>query len=126
MKKILNFLVVILATLIIIASLAFAFLEARLLFSLEWTIYQSNFFAFLRYLFRFLLCLVALASPILYFISYKQKNSKSIFLFRISQIQLPVIAFFALFLTTNFVNIAVFTLGPIFNLLTLITIPVKK
>ncbi len=126
MKKILNFLVVILAILIIIASLAFAFLEARLIFSLEWTIYQSSFFAFLRYFFRFLLCLVALTSPILYFISYKQKNNKSLFLFRISQVQLQIIAFFALFFTTNFVNIAIFILGTIFNLLALITIPVKK
>lgn len=60
MKKLLNVLLIIFSVIASILSLVFIVLEARLLFSLDWTIYDNAFNGMIRYLFRLLLSIFVL------------------------------------------------------------------
>ena len=107
MKKVIDILLKVLqcliCSIIIILSLAFMFIEARLLISLDWSIYDFAFNGFIRYLFRFLLALFALSVCVFEFINLKKKTlSKYLFIADLSLVLMSVIA---LIYTANYVGI---------------------
>ena len=90
-------------SIIIILSLAFMFIEARLLISLDWSIYDFAFNGFIRYFFRFVLALFALSVCVFEFINLKKKTlSKYLFIADLSLVLMSVIA---LIYTANYVGI---------------------
>lgn len=83
-------------TIIIISilSIAFLFIEGRFVFSLEWTIYDFTFLAFIKYLFRFILPLIILFYVVMEFINFKKKNDilmNHLFILNISFIILSIL-----------------------------------
>ena len=107
MKRVIDILLKVLqcfiCSIIIILSLAFMFIEARLLISLDWSIYDFAFNGFIRYLFRFVLALFALSVCVFEFINLKKKAlSKYLFIANLSLVIMSVIA---LIYTANYVGI---------------------
>ena len=74
MKKLLNVLLIIFCIISSILSLVFIVIEARLLVSLDWSIYDNAFNGMIRYLFRLLLSLFVLLVSISNIISIKIKK----------------------------------------------------
>ena len=104
MNKIKNILIVFFSFVIFIVSLVFIVIEGRLLFSLDWTIYDNVFFGFLRYLFRLLIAIVTCAYSILEFINIKKKSELINFILFIYNICLVMVSIIMLFATTNMVG----------------------
>ena len=101
----LNILLCFTCSIIIILSLAFLFIEGRLLISLDWSIYDFAFAGFIRYLFRFLLALFALSVCVFELVNLKKKNKTlSIYLF-VADISLVLMSIFALIFTANYVGV---------------------
>ena len=103
---------------IFVLSLAFIVIEGRLLFSLDWTIYDNVIFGFLRYFFRLLIAIVTSIYTILEFINMKKKSEKLKFILFIYNICLVIISIVLLFKATNMV-------GEIAILLSLIILLIK-
>lgn len=127
MKRVIDILLKVLqcliCSIIIILSLAFMFIEARLLISLDWSIYDFAFNGFIRYLFRFLLALFALSVCIFEFINLKKKTlSKYLFIADLSLVLMSVIA---LIYTANYVGIICIVLSTLL-VLSKFRITVKK
>ena len=82
MKKILNILLCFICSIIIILSLAFIFIEGRLLISLDWSIYDNPINGFIRYLFRLIIACFSLTVALLEIINiFKKFNSKLYYYF---------------------------------------------
>ena len=107
MKKVIDILLKVLqcliCSIIIILSLAFMFIEARLLISLDWSIYDFAFNGFIRYFFRFVLALFALSVCVFEFINLKKKTLSN-YLF-ITDLSLVLMSIIALIYTANYVGI---------------------
>ena len=76
MKIVRNILVGFFSIIIFVLSLAFIVIEGRLLFSLDWIIYDNVIFGFLRYFFRFLIAISLCIYSIVEFINMKKKSEK--------------------------------------------------
>ena len=118
MKIVRNILVGFFLVIIFVLSLAFIVIEGRLLFSLDWTIYDNGIFGFLRYFFRLLIAIVTSIYTILEFINMKKKSEKLNFILFIYNICLVIISIVLLFKATNMV-------GEIAILLSLIILLIK-
>lgn len=109
MKKLINVLLNILLCLtcfiIIILSLAFVFIEGRLLISLDWSIYDFAFNGFIRYFFRLLIALFALTVSIFEIINLFKKNQVLTFYLKVCDIALVLIAILVLIFTTNYIGL---------------------
>ena len=77
MKKLFNVLIGIFSAIILLLSIVFAVIEARLLFSGDWLVYDNAAAGFFKYLFRFILALSCGAYAVFEFINMK-KNNKTI------------------------------------------------
>lgn len=104
MKIVRNILVGFLSIIIFVLSLAFIVIEGRLLFSLDWTIYDNVIFAFLRYFFRFLIAISLCIYSIVEFINMKKKSEKIQFILFIYNVCLVIVSIFLLFQATNMVG----------------------
>lgn len=104
MKILKNILIGFLSIVIFILSLAFIVIEGRLLFSLDWIIYDNTVFAFLRYLFRFMISLFTLVYAILEFINMKKKSEKLNYILFIYNICLFSSTIFLIIYATNMVG----------------------
>ena len=104
MKILKNILIGFLSIVIFILSLAFIVIEGRLLFSLDWIIYDNTVFAFLRYLFRFMISLFTLVYAILEFVNMKKKSEKLNYIFFIYNICLFGTSIFLIIYATNMVG----------------------
>ena len=104
MKILRNILIGFLSIVIFILSLAFIVIEGRLLFSLDWIIYDNTVFAFLRYLFRFMISLFTLVYAILEFINMKKKSEKLNYILFIYNICLFSSTIFLFIYATNMVG----------------------
>lgn len=104
MKILKNILIGFLSIVIFILSLAFIVIEGRLLFSLDWIIYDNTVFAFLRYLFRFMISLFTLVYAILEFINMKKKSEKLNYILFIYNICLFGTSIFLIIYATNMVG----------------------
>ena len=74
MRRLLNILMVFVCSIIIILALAFIFLEGRLIFSLDWIVYDNNVNGLIRYLFRLLLAVIVITVAALEIVNIKKNN----------------------------------------------------
>lgn len=126
MKKFLHILTALFSCLIIIIGLAFAFIEARLIFALDWKVYQLYLNGLLRYTLRLIIALFAIFVGIFYFIKSKKKSYKHEFIYYLAILQLFIISVFIFFLTTNYINIAILSLSAIYIILNSCALIVNK
>ena len=63
-------------SIVMVLALAMAFLEARLIISLDWTVYQSPANGLIRYLLRLILSLTAFAVALMEIINLKLKQGE--------------------------------------------------
>lgn len=109
MKRVLNIFSIIISIVIIILSLAFIFIEGRLLFSGDWLVYDNPVTGFLRYCSRLLLAIFALLKS-LFEIIYLNKNEKRELLF-FGDISLLLMSIIILIFATNYVGLVCFALA---------------
>ena len=76
MKTVLKILLIAVCSIIMIFALAIVFLEGRLIFSLDWTVYQSPANGFIRYALRLIIALTAFGISLLEIINLKKKNAE--------------------------------------------------
>ena len=100
MKKEMNILTFFISSIIILLSLVFIFIEGRLLFSLDWIIYDNAFNGFIRYLFRLIISIYVGFVGLMEIINIKKQ--KDILLY--FNISLVLISIILLFTTTNYVG----------------------
>ena len=116
MKKILNISLISLLSIFLLVlgllSLVFIFVECRMLFSLEWSIYHNAFNAFIRIFFRLLLALIALATVVLEVINFFKKNETMTFILFGANIGLLVLGIILFIISTNYVDIAAIIILP--------------
>ena len=72
MKKIGKIISFIGAIFFILVGLIFLVIEGRMLISLDWSIYEASFNAFIRYFLRTLLALIAIGEGVFIFITIKK------------------------------------------------------
>ena len=126
MKKFIHILIAFFSCLIIIVGLAFAFIEARLIFALDWKVYQLYLNGLLRYTLRLIIALFAIFIGVFYFIKSKKRSPKNEFIYFLSILQLFIISIFIFFLTTNYINIAILTLSTVYMILNGCSLIVNK
>ena len=106
MKKVMNIVLIGFSTIFGLFALAFAFLEARLLVSLDWTIYDFAFNGFIRYFLRLIIALAALAVCVIQIKNVIKENEKvSKVLYLVDYLLLLISIVIAIF-ATNYVGIA--------------------
>ena len=105
MKKVMNIVLIGFSTIFGLFALAFAFLEARLLVSLDWTIYDFAFNGFIRYFLRLIIALAALAVCVIHIKNVIKENEKvSKVLYLVDYLLLLISIVIAIF-ATNYVGI---------------------
>lgn len=105
MKKVMNIVLIGFSTIFGLFALAFAFLEARLLVSLDWTIYDFAFNGFIRYFLRLIIALAALAVCVIQIKNVIKENEKvSKVLYLVDYLLLLISIVIAIF-ATNYVGI---------------------
>lgn len=104
MKKVLNILLCFVCAIIIILSLAFTFIETRLLLSLDWSIYDNPTNGFIRYLFRLVLALFALVIGLFEIINVFKKEKIELLLL-LSDFSLLTISIIIAIFSTNYVGL---------------------
>lgn len=116
MKKSINILYLVFGGLVALVSVAFAFIEARILFSGEWMLFESKFLAFLQCFLRFSYAVFALAVGVFSIIKAKKKSM----LFE--SFLLLVISCVGLFFYTNFVGEALFILSVVYFIVNVLAV----
>ena len=104
MSKFCRVLVYIFSSIIIILSLAFIFIEGRLVFSGDYLVYDSPFNGFVRYFFRLLLALLVLGKSILEFTKIGKNGMLKEYLFY-GDISLLLMSIIVLIFSTNYVGL---------------------
>lgn len=105
MKKFLNVLLIIFCIISSILSLVFIVIEARLLVSLDWSIYDNAFNGMIRYLFRLLLSLFVLLVSISNIISIKIKKTSLEVLLMFSNLALFISSIIISLFASNYVGL---------------------
>lgn len=129
MKIVRNILVGFFSTIILVLSLAFIVIEGRLLFSLDWTIYDNVIFGFLKYFFRLLIAIVTCAYSIIEFINIKKDSEKIRFILFIYNICLVIVSIILLFKATNMVGeiaLAISSFVLVLKILFIVFIKIRK
>lgn len=122
MKRLVNIIFSVICTIIIIFSAVFAFLQARLIFSLDWIIYDNSFNGLIRYLFRFIISLFALITMILELINIK-KNNKDLYIYLcVFDLSLLVASIIISLFATNYVGLVCLLLSTILVIIKLIKV----
>lgn len=116
MKTLVKILLSIINFIVIILSVAFIVIEARLLFSLDFTIYDNILNGFIRYFLRLILAIYVLIIGILVYGYLNKKNKKLL----ISILSTLIISIILLFTTTNYVGLVCFGLSIIYSILSII------
>ena len=106
MKRLFNILLILFAFIGIVFGLAFAFLQARLLVSLDWIIYDNAFNGFIRYFFRLLIALFAITVCVLDIINIKRKQKTLAVKLYVANIMLFVMSIVIAVFATNYVGLA--------------------
>ena len=114
---IVNILKSIVSVVLIIISLAFIFIEGRLLLSLDWIVYNSLFISFIMYFCRFLAALIIGVIGVLEIINLFKKNNKLSLIILFSNIGLVIMSIIVFIETTNYVDAAAIILGVIILLI---------
>ena len=96
---------------IIVFSLLMAFIEARLLFSFDWSIYDSSFLALIRYVCRLALAIFTLRICVMELDSLKSNNRKNETFLMFSDISLLVMSILILIFSANYIGIVCIVLA---------------
>jgi hypothetical protein len=113
MRKLLNIILSVICIIIIILSLAFIFIEGRLIFSLDWIIYDNKFNGLLRYSLRLILACLAIVICIFEMINIRRSNKDISDYLLFSDGGLVVASIVLLINTTNYINIICIALSSI-------------
>ena len=112
MKNLFKVLLIIVSSIIMILSLAFIFIEGRLLFSGDWIVYDNPFNGMIRYLCRLLLSIFAFIKSLLEIIYINKEHKMKEYLWY-TDISLIVISIIVLLFSTNFVGLVCIVLATI-------------
>ena len=116
MNKLFKVLILVISSIIMIFSLAFIVIEARLIFSLDWLAYDSPFMGFVRYLSRLIIALFVFSKSLLEIININKENNKVkeyLYCFDFIYVLISIVIIFN---STNYVGIICVVLASI-NLL---------
>ena len=109
MKRLFKIIAVMISCIILLLSLAFLFIEGRLLFSAEWLIYDSPILGFIRYLSRVLISLFIIIKALLEIILInKEKYKNNLF---IGDVCILIMSLVILLWATNYVGIICISLA---------------
>lgn len=112
MKKTGQIICYIFASLIIIFSFIFVFLEARNLFNGDWLMYENKIDGFIRYLFRLIYALFTLSFGIFTFFALSKKaNSTLRIYYFLGSLTLLITSLVIASFSSNYVNIAIIVLA---------------
>lgn len=112
MKKTGQIICYIFASLIIIFSFIFVFLEARNLFSGDWLMYENKIDGFIRYLFRLIYALFTLSFGIFTFFALSKKaNSTLRIYYFLGSLTLLITSLVIASFSSNYINVAIIVLA---------------
>lgn len=104
MKKISKILITLIAIILIVLGLAFSFIEARLLFSGDYIIYDNAFNGFIRYFLRFLISLYVIFVAMLELINLKKEYKFIKDYLMYFEISLVILSVLLVLLATNYIG----------------------
>ena len=125
MSKVLSVSRIIISTLIIILSLAFIFIEARLIIAGDFLIYDNAFNGFIRYFFRLILSILSLLVALYEIINIKKKDEKIKEYLMYGSVSLVIMSIVCIFFTTNYVGVILLGLSSLLLLNKFLLIKVK-
>ena len=99
-----NILLCVIYFIVIILSLAFIIIEARLLISLDFIIYDNAINGFIRYFLRLVISLYVFVTAIFVYINIIKEKEKISKLLLISILSIFIVSIILLFTTTNYVG----------------------
>ena len=111
MSKVLSISRIIISTLIIILSLVFIFIEARLIIAGDFLIYDNAFNGFIRYFFRLILSILSFIVALFEIINIKKKDEKIKEYLMYGSISLVVMSIVIILFSTNYVCIVLLSLS---------------
>lgn len=126
MNKLFKVLISVISSIIMIFSLAFIVIEARLIFSLDWLAYDSPFMGFIRYLARLIIALFVFSKSLLEIININKENNKVkeyLYCFDFIYVLISIVINFN---STNYVGIICVVLASINLLIKFIKKIIKK
>ena len=104
MKVLVNILLGFINFIVIILSLAFIIIEARLLISLDFLIYDNIINGFIRYFLRAIIAMYVFVTAIFVYINMIKEKEKISKLLLISILSIFIVSIILLFTTTNYVG----------------------
>ena len=104
MKKISKIIITLIAIILIVLGLAFSFIEARLLFSGDYIIYDNAFNGFIRYFLRFLISLYVIFVAMLELINLKKEYKFIKDYIMYFEISLVILSVLLVLLATNYIG----------------------
>ena len=104
MKILVNILLGFINFIVIILSLAFILIEARLLISLDFLIYDNIINGFIRYFLRAIIAMYVFVTAIFVYINMIKEKEKISKLLLISILSIFIVSIILLFTTTNYVG----------------------
>ena len=125
MSKVLSISRIFISTLIIIFSLAFIFIEARLILAGDFLIYDNAFNGFIRYFFRLILSVLSLLVALYEIINIKKKDEKIKEYLMYGSVSLVIMSIVFIFFTTNYVGVILLGLSSLLLLNKFLLIKVK-
>ena len=106
-KNILKFVL----SVIVIFALLMVFIEARLVFAFDWTLYDSSFLAFIRYLCRLGLAIFALRIAVMELDALKSGSKYYATFLMFSNISLFITSVLILIFSANYIGLVCIVLG---------------
>lgn len=125
MSKMLSISRIFISTLIIILSLAFIFIEARLILAGDFLIYDNAFNGFIRYFFRLILSILSLLVALYEIINIKKKDEKIKEYLMYGSVSLVIMSIVCIFFITNYVGVILLGLSSLLLLNKFLLIKVK-
>ena len=130
MKRIINISLISLLSIFLllmgVLGLVFIFIEGRMLFSLEWTIYPNPFNIFIRLFLKLLLAIICISLTVVEVINFFKKNETITCVTFGANIGLFVLGILLFVLTTNYVDIVGIVLFSVILLIKSVLIFVSK
>lgn len=119
MKTLLRIVYYIFNAIILLLALAFCIIEGKLLFSGDWTIYESTLQGCVQYLCRFLMSLFALSIGLLPFVNKIKPSQKISDYLKAGSLALVMMSVIVCLFATNYVGISILGISLIYFFLTL-------
>ncbi len=119
MKTVLRIVYYIFSAIILLLALAFCIIEGRLLFSGDWTIYESALQGCVQYLCRFLMSLFVLSIGLFPFVNKIKPSQKISDFLQTGSLALVMMSVIVCLFATNYVGISILGISLIYFFLTL-------